>query len=250
MPLRESEAIILQHYALGEADWLVSFLTRSMGRVRGVAAGARRPKSRFGSTLERLSHVRIWFFERQNRELVRVSQCEMIESFLDGFRDYASSVALGIFSEVTEAVLPDHEASDANFRLLLLAAQTVKRTLRPELPLAYFVLWTVKLGGWLPSLDRCGRCGHALLEDGATAYLSPAGSVRCAKCRTPGMRALSPGALTLASQMLVERLDRINGSVALGAARPARELTNSMLDVIELQIDRKLKSRQLLEQPI
>jgi DNA repair protein RecO (recombination protein O) len=250
MPLRESEAIILQHYALGEADWLVSFLTRSMGRVRGVAAGARRPKSRFGSTLERLSYVRIWFFERQNRELVRVSQCEMIESFLDGFRDYASSVALGIFSEVTEAVLPDHEASDANFRLLLLAAQTVKRTLRPELPLAYFALWTVKLGGWLPSLDRCGQCGHAVLEGGATAYLSPAGSVRCAKCRTPGMRALSPGALALASQMLVERLDRINGSVALGAARPARELTNSMLDVIELQIDRRLKSRQLLEQPI
>jgi DNA repair protein RecO (recombination protein O) len=250
MPLRESEAIILQHYALGEADWLVSFLTRSMGRVRGVAAGARRPKSRFGSTLERLSHVRIWFFERQNRELVRVSQCEMIESFLDGFRDYASSVALGIFSEVTEAVLPDHEASDANFRLLLLAAQTVKRTLRPELPLAYFALWTVKLGGWLPALDRCGRCGHALLEDGATVYLSPSGSVRCAKCRAPGMRPLSPGALALASRMLAERLDRINGNAVQGAARPIRELTNSMLDVIELQIDRKLKSRQLLEQPI
>ena len=249
MPLRESEAIILQHYALGEADWLVSFLTRTTGRVRGVAAGARRPKSRFGSTLERLSHVRIWFFERQNRELVRVSQCEMIESFIDAFRDYASSVALGIFSEVTESVLPDHEVSDANFRLLLLASQTVKHTLRPELPLAYFALWTVKLGGWLPMLDRCGRCGHALLE-GAAAYFSSAGSlVRCAKCRTPGMRTLSPGALALARRMLAERLDRMNGDAAPGGARSARELTNSMLDVIEHQIDRKLKSRQLLELP-
>jgi DNA repair protein RecO (recombination protein O) len=249
MPLCESEAIILQHYALGEADWLVSFLTRTKGRVRGVAAGARRPKSRFGSTLERLSHVRIWFFERPNRELVRVSQCEMIESFLDVSRDYASSVALGIFSEVTEAALPDHEASDANFRLLLLAAKTVKRTLRPELPLAYFALWTVKLGGWLPSLDRCSRCGHVLLE-GAAAYFSPGGSVvRCVKCRTPGMRALSPVALALAQQMLAERLDRINGEAVPSSDRSARELTNSMLDVIENQIDRKLKSRQLLEQP-
>ena len=160
MPVHESEAIILQSYPLGEADRLVSFLSRTMGRVRGVAAGARRTKSRFGSTLERLSHVRIWFFERPSRELVRINQCELIESFLDAFRDYASGVALAIFSEVTEAVLPDHEASDPNFRLLLLSAQAVKKTGKPELAMAYFTLWTVKLGGWLPPLDACARCGR------------------------------------------------------------------------------------------
>src|SRR5208282_3683165 len=97
MPLHESEAIVLQSYSLGEADRLVSFLSRAMGRVRGVAAGARRPKSRFGSTLEPLSHIRIWFFERETRELVRVNQCEMIESFLDAFGEYTSSVALALF---------------------------------------------------------------------------------------------------------------------------------------------------------
>ena len=159
MPLHESEAIVLRSYPLARlTGWLV-FCPASMGRVRGVAAGARRTKSRFGSTLERLSHVRIWFYERETRDLVRISQCEMIESFLDAFRDYASSVALSLFSEITEAVLPEREAADANFRLLLLAAQTVKRTGKVELPLAYFSLWTVKLGGWLPPLDACARCG-------------------------------------------------------------------------------------------
>jgi DNA repair protein RecO (recombination protein O) len=247
MPLRESEAIVLQHYAYGEADWIVSFLTRTMGRVRGMATGARRPKSRFGSTLERLSHVHVWFFERENRDLVRVNQCEMIESFMDAFSDYGSSVALSIFSEVTEAVLPEHEASDANFRLLLLVAQTVKRTRAPELPLAYFSLWTVKLGGWLPAIDRCGRCGNALLED-APAYFSTSGSVIvCGKCRTPGMRVLSPFALGLARRMLTERLDRVQDSTP-AILRAARDLTEVMLDVIERQIDRKLKSRELLEQ--
>ena len=98
MPLHESEAIVLQRYPLGEADRLVSFFSRSMGRVRGVAAGARKTKSRFGSTLEKLSHIRIWFFERESRDLVRISQCEMIESFLDAFGDYPSSVALALFS--------------------------------------------------------------------------------------------------------------------------------------------------------
>jgi DNA repair protein RecO (recombination protein O) len=251
MPLHESEAIVLQRYPLGEADRLVSFLSRSMGRVRGVAAGSRKTKSRFGSTLEKLSHVRIWFFERESRDLVRISQCEMIESFLDVFRDYASSVALALFSEITESVLPEREASDANFRLLLLATQTVKRTGNSELPLAYFALWTVKLGGWLPTLDRCAFCGGALADD-AAAYIAPgASATACAKCRKPGMRTLSPGALLAARRMLGDRLDRLVREDATNPmnVRTARDLTNAMLDVIEHQIDRKLKSRELLEPP-
>jgi DNA repair protein RecO (recombination protein O) len=250
MPLHESEAIVLQRYTLGEADRLVSFLSRTMGRMRGVAAGARKPKSRFGSTLEQLSHIRIWFYERETRELVKISQCEMIESFLDAFGDYASSVAFALFTEITELVLPDREASDANFRLLLLAAQTVKRTGKAELAMAYFTLWTVKLGGWLPALDRCARCGNALLEDSA-AYLAPSGSaIACAKCRKPGMRIISAAALAAARKMFVERLDRISQEPAgTISARAAREIADAMLDIIEHQIDRKLKSRAMLETP-
>jgi DNA repair protein RecO (recombination protein O) len=247
MALHESEAIILQSYSLGEADRLVSFLSRATGRMRGVAAGARKPRSRFGSALERLSYVRIWYFEKETRELVRIRQCEMIESFLDAFRDYASSVALSILSEVTEAVLPDREASDASFRLLLLTAQTIKRTGKTELPLAYFAFWTVKLGGWLPSLERCGFCGAAL-PAGSAAYFARSGSaVACGKCRRAGMRAISPAVLALARKMLAERLDRLSDAVDTTVARGAKELTTLMLDVIEHQIDRKLTSRELLE---
>lgn len=251
MPLHESEAIVLQRYPLGESDRLVSFLSRSMGRVRGVAAGSRKTKSRFGSSLEKLSHIRIWFFERESRDLVRISQCEMIESFLDVFRDYPSSVAFALFSEITEAVLPEREASDANFRLLLLVAQTVKHTGKSELPLAYFALWTVKLGGWLPALDRCAFCGKPLADD-APAYIAPgASATACAKCRKPGMRTLTPSALAAARRMLGERLDRLvqNDATNPISARAARDLSNAMLDVIEHQIDRKLKSRELLESP-
>ena len=251
MPFHESEAIVLQRYNLGEADRLVSFLSRTMGRVRGVAAGSRKTKSRFGSTLEKLSHIRIWFFEREARDLVRISQCEMIESFLDVFRDYPSSVALALFSEITESVLPEREDSDANFRLLLLAAQTVKRTGKTEIPLAYFALWTVKLGGWLPVLDHCAFCSQNLSAE-AGAYFSPSASaIACAKCRKPGMRAISAAALAVARRMLGERLDRLSKDATpdLADARAARELTNAMLEVIEHQIDRKLKSRALLESP-
>lgn len=249
MPLHESEAIVLQSYPLGEADRLVSFLSRSMGRMRGVAAGARRPKSRFGSTLERLSYVRIWFFERETRELVRISQCEIIESFVDAFRDYDSSVGLSLFSEITQAVLPDREASDANFRLLLLCAQIVKRAGKVEPALAYFTLWTVKLGGWLPPLDTCSRCGRSLRGSSEAAqpvyFLPSASAIACANCRKPGMRMISPPVLAAMRRMLSERLDRLTEDAV--PSRAAREVTEIMLDVIEHQIDRKLTSRELME---
>jgi DNA repair protein RecO (recombination protein O) len=247
MPLHESEAIILQSYPLGEADRLVSFLSRTMGRVRGVAAGSRRTKSRFGSTLERLSHVRIWFFERPTRELVRINQCELVESFLGAFSDYASGVTLALFSEITEAVLPDHEASDANFRLLLLSTQMVKKTGKPELAMAYFTLWTVKLGGWLPPLDTCAKCGRALAPTENGYFSRGASALMCGKCRVPGLRVISVAALAAARRMLAERLDRLNEEMI--APRAARELSDVMLDVIEHQIDRKLQARKLLESP-
>jgi len=247
MPLYDSEAIVLQSYALGESDRLVSFLSRTMGRMRGVAAGARKPKSRFGATLERLSHIRIWYHQRETRELVRINQCEIMESFIDAFRDYPSSVVLALFSEITQAVLPDHEPSDASFRLLLLVSQEVKKSAKPELPLAYFALWSVKLGGWLPALDTCAKCGRSIGPGEPAFFSARALAVCCPNCRTPGMRTLSLAARRAARRMLSERLDKIAPDAA--APEVARELADSMLDILEHQMDRKLASRELLGVP-
>ncbi|HKF52778.1 MAG TPA: DNA repair protein RecO [Candidatus Acidoferrales bacterium] len=243
MPLRESEAIVLQSYPLGEADRLVSFLSRTMGRVRGVAAGARRTKSRFGATLERMSHVRIWFFERETRELVRISQCDLIESFVTTFRDYSAGVTLALMAEITEAVLPDREPADPSFRLLLLSAQTIKRRQGTQLALAYFVLWTVRLGGWLGSFERCGRCGSELA---AMAYVNPAiPGVVCPNCRAAGMTGLSASAISVGRKMLSGRLDKLNPKEFSDVT--LRELTGYLLDLVEHQIERKLKAREMLE---
>lgn len=243
MPLRESEAIILQSYPLGEADRLVSFLSRSMGRTRGVARGARRSKSRFGSTLERMSYVRIWFFERETRELVQINQCELIESFVSVFREYSAGNTLTLFAEIAEAVLPEREPVDAYFRLMLLAAQYIKREKHIELPLAYFALWTVRLGGWLGSLESCALCGKGTASG---VYANPASpSFFCANCRKAGMRMIPEAAISAARSILSERLDKLAWSVFSKSALHA--LTEYSLDLIEHQIERKLKSREILE---
>jgi len=242
MPQRESEAIILRSYSLGEADRLVSFLSRSMGRMRGVAAGARRPKSRFGASLELLTHVRIWWSERETRDLVRIHQCEIEESFLGAQSDYDCGVALSLISEVSETLLPEREASDPAFRLLLLTARAIEQTRKPLAPLTYFCLWTVKLGGWMPELSRCKKCGRELSAGAYASAVRP--GMLCGNCRLPGFRALSAANVMMARRMLQEKLEVLGACAAPGDFAGLRDF---LLDVIEHHAERKLKTRGMLE---
>ena len=244
MPARETEAIILKTFPLGEADRLVSFLGRSSGRVRGVAPGARRLKNRYGSTLEILSHVQIWYVERETRDLVRIQQAELLESFHKAQSDYGLSTGLAVISEISERILPEHEVSEPMFRLILLAAREVERTGDWHLPLSYFVFWTVRLGGWLPRFDRCVSCG-APFGSKPAFYDAPQPGLFCEKCRRSGMKPLHPEARSLAERFAGERLDGIEyeKSLQLGA----RELCEAGLAWIEHHLERRLMTRELLE---
>ncbi len=243
MPVCETEAIVLHSFPLGEGDRLVSFFTRQFGKLRGVAKGARRPKSRFGSALEPLSYVRLWYFERETRELVRINEVELIESFLSAYSDYQAGVALGLLSEITVEVLPDRESSDPAFRLLLMAARTISKERQVALPLAYFALWSVRLAGWLPPLTHCSRCGAPLRS--GSAYASPSRPLfLCAACRLPGLRALSAESLALACRMLGGRLDQLKQEEF--PEKYMHELSEYLLDVIEHHSERKLRTRPLL----
>jgi DNA repair protein RecO (recombination protein O) len=244
MPARETEAIILKTFSLGEADRLVSFFGRSSGRMRGVAAGARRLKNRYGSTLEVLSHVQLWYVERETRDLVRIQQCELLESFHKAQSDYALSTGLAVVSEVAEQVLPEHETAEAMFRLLLLTVREIERTGAWQLPLSYFVFWTVRLGGYLPQLDRCAKCGTAF--GARAAFHAPWESgLLCEKCKRPGMQPLHLVGRKLAERFATERLDKMEFAAAM--QRPVEELREAALSWIEHHTEKQLQTRKLLE---
>jgi len=244
MPLKESEAIVLRTFPLGEGDRLVSFLDRQAGRVRGVARGARLPKSRFGSTLEVLAYIRIWYFERETRELVRINQCELIESFMDVQQDYSSAVGLALVSEITDSVLGEREAADAQFRLILLTARAIRAHGPSPVVLAYFCLWTARLGGWLGPLDRCSRCGRAMNLE--TAFHSSGfAELYCENCKDDWMKPISKEALSVGKTALAGTLDRLlKENPPTG---PMKEILSYALDILEHHIEKKLISRKTFE---
>jgi DNA repair protein RecO (recombination protein O) len=164
MPARVSESVVLRTYPLKEADVIVSFLTRDQGKLRGVAKRARRPKNNFGSGLERLSHVRLAYFQRENRELVNLDRCELIRSQFELAADYQAGVALDYLAEVCEQLLPAAEPSEKFFRLLLAVLEHL-HTGQPGSvwrAVTYFSVWAVRLSGFLPPLVACAECGTRL----------------------------------------------------------------------------------------
>jgi DNA repair protein RecO (recombination protein O) len=244
MPARETEAIILKTFPLGEADRLVSFLGRTSGRMRGVAAGARRLKNRYGSTLELLSHVQIWYFERETRDLVRIQQADLLDSFHKAQSDYALSTGLALVSEAAERVLPEHEVNESMFRLILLTVREIERRASLALPLSYFAFWTVRLAGWLPRFDVCAVCGKALGK--GSAYQGPHyPGLYDAEHRRSGMRPVSFEARELAEVFAKQRLDQFEE--ALGTLPGMKELREAALNWIEHHTERKLATRELLD---
>jgi len=118
MPIDQAEAIVLRTYAIGDQDKIAVFLTRDKGVIRGVAKGARKFGNRFGSSLEPMSHVTMFYYEKERKDLVTINTCDLIESFFEVQADLKMSLTLSYFAELIEEFVPVRAREDIVFRLL------------------------------------------------------------------------------------------------------------------------------------
>lgn len=183
MPLHQTDAFVLRTYTLQEADKICVLFTREAGKIRGVAHGARRMKSRFGSSLEPFTEVAITYFQKETRELVSISNCDILRS---PFAGAISSELLGLLHYMAELViefLPDHEPSDRVYRLLSAVMDALGGATSEQLPALarYSEVWMLKLGGYLPSLRACAECNVDLSRE-AGVWLTSEGVPQCLRC--------------------------------------------------------------------
>ena len=182
MPLFETESLVLKSYNLAEADRIVLFFTREHGIVRGVAKGAKRLKSRFGSSLEPFSTVNLEYFQKEDRELVSIQRVDLVKSCFDRASDPAFLKTFSYIADVLASVVPPHDANETLYRMVvacLLAADD------PDLDLAsirlYFELWLLRLNGYLPDWSTCSSCKRTL-EPAEIANLKSDFHLLCQAC--------------------------------------------------------------------
>jgi DNA repair protein RecO (recombination protein O) len=180
MPLDQAEAFVLRTWTVGDQDKIAVFLTRDRGLVRGVAKGARKFGNRFGSALEPMSLVTMFFYEKERRDLVTVSDCDLLESFFDIQKDPKASLTLAYFAELIEEFFPARAHEDLIFRLLLSVLQALKERGDLNLLTRYFEAWFLQINGFLPNVRRCKKCGKAPVESG---WMAPKkDGIYCAGC--------------------------------------------------------------------
>lgn len=190
MALVETEALVLKSYSLAEADKIVVFLTQNQGLIRGVAKGAKRLKSRFGGSLEPFSIVNLNYFQKEERELVSVSQIELKKSFFASAADPEFLQKFAYLSDLLYEFAPPNEPNERLYRMACVSLETaVANSGNLDGIQLYFELWLLKLGGFLPNWSRCDACQRELGAE-ESAGLQANFHLLCQACRKSGGRVL------------------------------------------------------------
>lgn len=237
MSLYRCEGIVLRTYKLGEADRIISILSNTHGKVRGVAKGVRKTKSRIGARLEPTSHVALLLYHGRG-DLDTISQADSLEQFKAIREDLDRITHATAMLEAADIVSIEGHEDQRLYDMLLGALRQLNKQDSPLLVPAFF--WKLLAHeGYEPSLEDCVRCGSP--ED-LVGFDPAAGGVTCRAC-TIGSR-VSPDALALMREILGGRLSRALQEPASAATHEVERLATVSL---EHHLERRLKAGRLLD---
>ena len=238
MGLKHDQGIVLRSYPFGEADRVVVLLSPNSGKIRTVAKGVRKTKSRFGGRLEPFTHVDLVLYEGRN--LDTITQVAVLEPFPKLRSDLDAVIAAGTMVEAADAVAQEQESSVRLFLLLQRGLRALEAgRFAPDL-ITSFLLKLADVVGVAPALVQCASCGRV---DGLHRFSFGAGGVVCDTCTVEGSVRLREGVtvyLAGLAQADLNALPASDGSLSGEAMGIARRF-------VEYHLDRKLTSLAVME---
>jgi len=247
MPVYKADAIVLRQQALGEADRVVTLLTREHGKLRAAARGIRRITSRFGGRVEPFTHARILL--ARGKTLDVIAQVEVVEAFAGLRGDLVRSAYASYVAELVDRFLPERDLHEGVFTLArnALAALDQAREDEAELQALWFALHLASDLGYRPETEACVGCGRPLPRAGGRpaegwAFSPALGGALCPVCVArdeDSVRAL-PGVLATCAYLL--RLPMGRSSRLRIPAAERRELERLVQAYLEYRLEAKLRA--------
>lgn len=199
MPTYRDDGLVLRTHKLGEADRIITLLTRRHGKIRAVARGVRRTSSKFGGRLEPAGHVDLQLVEGRN--LDTIAQAESLHSYGERLAgDYGRWTAAQVMLETADRLVVEEKNSSLSQFLLLqgalrtLGSGTPDGPRPPSMILSSYLMRALSLAGLAPALEECASCGGR----GPHAWFSPvSGGLVCDRCRRSGAARPRPATLSL-----------------------------------------------------
>jgi DNA repair protein RecO (recombination protein O) len=246
MGLLKSEVIVLKTYPLNNSDKIVVAYSRQYGKVRGVAKGAQRPKSKFAGCFEPLNWVELVFFEKENRQLVSIDAADLLRSFSSRITDYGQFLKLLFVAELVFETTPDGERNEPLFRLLLLVLAEMEKGSRLDLALLYFEIWFLKLSGLFPSIKVCRSCGKSLRGSPEVGFDVELAGFFCQVCRGKRCYRISAYGYELLAMILTAKLEQIKDSAASSVS--FKELFSGFEAFLKKSFERDFDSLKMIEE--
>lgn len=247
MPVIESDCIILKSYGLSEADRIVVFFTRDHGLVRGVAKGAKRLKSKFGSSIEPFSESSVSYFQKDAVELVSIQSADLRRASFDIASRPEFLQRFAYLSELLIIFSQPHDPNETLYRMVRSCIETASdKDASLEAIGVYFEAWLLRLSGFMPDWKSCGNCGRALDAGVQLGYISDLHLV-CANClHLPNARELSASAF--AAYSATQRTTPADfAATYAGDPTELRELSSIFKRIIERAIGRPVPLEMSLD---
>jgi len=237
MGLQTAEALILDVRDLHDRDRIVTFLTREHGKRSGVAKGARVKHSRFGGQLQPLAKVQVTWFERDGRDLVRVSSVELIRAAQTLQSDLEGLLLGSYLADHLLEFAQEGEASDHLYRLLDSTLQALAAGVDRDLATRYFEAWVLRIAGVFPAPHVCPSCGRPFPPEGAMLPRSGE-TMLCLDCGGLSGFSVAPETLEFLCRIGREALPAVAGSPpGLGVLR--------QVEAVCMQVRRAFLQREL-----
>ena len=241
MAVYRDQAVVIRTQKLGEADRIITLITKERGRIKAVAKGVRRTKSKFGARLEPTSFVDLQLYEGKSLDVI--TQAEAIENFGDVLSgDYKRwTIANSILEAAERFTENEHEPALQQFNLLVGALRALANdTYDSSLILDAYLLRALSIAGFAPSMMDCSICN----KQGPHKYFSlvGGGSV-CMECKTSA--AATPAVETLE---LMANLQTGDWETAIKSElKNRREASGLIAAYLQWHIERGLRSLPLVE---
>ncbi|MBI5816107.1 MAG: DNA repair protein RecO [Nitrospinae bacterium] len=248
MPLHESTAVTIKSIRLGEADRIVTLFTERYGKIKAVAKGALKPKSRFGGRLEPFVHGRIIFYGKEKAELFQLNTFDVIEPFLPIRDDLDKMSHAFVSAELCDYCQKERDVNREGLRMLLgfwRALSAESNGARQDLLLRLFEFKYLSLIGFMPRLSHCVNCGKEPAQ-AAAGFNARKGGVVCADCvkSDNGAIRVSLGSVKLLGKSLetpMEKLSRLAAGPAL-----MDDVERMVHEMVETHVRRRMKSERFL----
>ena len=247
MSIIQTNAVLLKKQEIRRTSLLLDFYTEESGKIKGVVKGVRSPQPQFGSLFEVFSLDRIVFYERRNKDIFIISQCELVDYFQDIRKDIERIGYACYFTELIDSTVGPGEKNKDIFKLLLDSLRMLSSQASPKRVTRVFELRLLKYLGIMPRLKSCINCASDI-SIGNARFSIKGGGMLCSSCFKIDTRAkaILRGTLNFIDKVMESDMDKISRiKVSREVGRDLEQILDRFLG---FHIDRRFKSIKFMRE--